>query len=71
MTRFAAAVAEADALGTRTFELRASCALARSLEADGQRRAARAILEPVCAKFPKDSRAREVVSARALLKSLA
>lgn len=69
--RFAAAIAEADALGTRTFELRASCALARSLEADGQRRAARAILEPVCAKFPKDSRAREVISARALLKSLA
>jgi hypothetical protein len=54
-----------------TFELRAACDLARALEADGRRDAARAVLSSTCAKFTEDGPGSEIAAARTLLETLA
>jgi predicted ATPase len=68
--RLADAIADADAIGALTFELRAACDLARALAADGCRNAARGVLGSTCAKFTEDGAGREIIAARALLDTL-
>ena len=69
--RYAEAIADADALGALTFELRAASDLARDLAADGRRDAAFAILSHTCAKFTEKGPNSELAAAQALLDTLA
>lgn len=68
---FAQALADADALGALSFELRAARDLARSLAAEGRRKQARGVLGRTCAKFTEAGPASEVSAAQALLGTLA
>lgn len=68
--RFAEAVADADALGALSFELRAARDMARALAAEGRREAAVAVLGVTCAKFTEGGPDSEVGAARALLDTL-
>ena len=68
---FADAIADADALGALSLELRAACDMARCLAAAGCRDAAFAVLDRTCAKFTERGPDTEVVSAQALLDTLA
>jgi predicted ATPase/DNA-binding winged helix-turn-helix (wHTH) protein len=67
---FEAAIAEASAIGTLSFELRAACDLARSLASRGCRDAAAAVLGRTSARFSERGPETEVGSARQLMESL-
>ena len=68
---FASAIADADALGALSLELRAAHDMARCLAAEGHRSTAFAVLDRTCAKFTEQGPDTEIVSAQALLKTLA
>ena len=67
---FEAAIEEASALGTLSFELRAACDLAGSLASRGCRDAAVATLRRTSARFTEAGPETEVGSARRLMESL-
>ena len=69
--RFVDAIAEADALGALSLELRAARDMARCLATEGRRNEAFGILDRTCAKFTEKGPDTEVVSAQALLDTLA
>ncbi|WP_425069984.1 ATP-binding protein [Reyranella sp.] len=67
---FEAAIEQASALGTLSFELRAACDLARAVAARGCRDAALAILGKTSARFAEAGPGTEVGSARRLMETL-
>ncbi|WP_428678227.1 ATP-binding protein [Reyranella sp.] len=67
---FEAAIGEASALGTLSFELRAACDLARSLAARGCRDAAMGALTKTSARFTEAGPETEVGSVRSLMENL-
>lgn len=69
--RFGDAIADACALGALNLELRAASDLARALAAESRRDAAFAALNRTCAKFTENGPDSEIVSAQALLGTLA
>ncbi len=67
---FDAALAHAAAQGALSFELRAAMAKARLIAADGERDAARALVESVYARFTEGFDTGDLVAARALVSEL-